>query len=82
MHSEKISEEKLAVTVKNFVGKYIQSFDSIEDLASIETDGKFHLEDAVDSLKIVDGLEVSQVQEIAKKVFSQNQFASAGKVIS
>ena len=81
-HQIKISEEKLKITIKNFIGKYIQTFDSIDELSTLENDGKFHLEDAINSLKIVDNLEVGEVKEVAEKVLRQSEFATAWKLIS
>lgn len=77
-----ISDEKYKITVKNFVGKYIQSFDSIDELSTLETDGKFHIEDQVGALKIVEGLQVEQVKLIAKKILEHAQYAQAWRVIS
>ncbi|BDR58829.1 M16 family metallopeptidase [Xylocopilactobacillus apicola] len=82
LHSIQISEEKFAITVKNFIGKYIQSFDSVEELGTLENDGKFHLEDAINSLKIVDRLTVERVKEVANKILNEAEFATAWKLIS
>lgn len=77
-----VSPEKFAITIKNFVGKYIQSFDSIDELAAWENDGKYNLEAAVSSLDFVQNLQVSEVKEVAEKVFRNYQLGSAWKLIS
>ncbi|MCT6893576.1 MAG: insulinase family protein [Bombilactobacillus mellifer] len=80
--SHLVSTEKFAITIKNFIGKYIQSFDSINEIAAWENDGKYNLEDAISSLDFVKKLRVDQVKETATKVFSDYQLGYTWKLIS